>query len=145
MTLRNFKGGDPGTRENLNVIVELARKIENFSGDGLILVTHSTNGVQISIDRDALQSLIPKYRAPASGIRRAFCKEDAPFGTVIDCYLDIDDTGEEIEVTITITGGSHLKYAAPLLVDGLLIWVVYDTVDEKWRNVGNPYESTVVC
>lgn len=51
--------------------------------------------------------------------RLAYCKEDAPAGLIIDCYLDTDLVGEEVEVTCNIAqAGANLGDATPLLITG---------------------------
>lgn len=56
-------------------------------------------------------------------IRKAFCKNDAGASHTIACYLDEDQTGEEVTVICTISGVNNLNSAIPRLAQGDLIFV----------------------
>ncbi|MGA1979453.1 MAG: hypothetical protein ABSG99_02655 [Sedimentisphaerales bacterium] len=78
---------------------------------------------------------------PAVGIgeiHRAFCKGDAPGDTKITCYLDTDETGTQIEVHCSISGGGNLNQADPHLVDGLEISVRND--NGTWKPAGQIFQ-----
>ena len=59
-----------------------------------------------------------------SGVRLAYCKEDAPGDNTIDCYLDTNETGTEVAVTCHICKGSALNEATPRLADNDEIFVI---------------------
>lgn len=64
-------------------------------------------------------------------IHKAYCKTNASAATTIDCYLDVDETGPEIEVHCNVFGGGYLDSAFPELFDGDMIKVQKDG-DEWW-------------
>lgn len=80
----------------------------------------------------------------SGSIHLAYCKEDAPADTVITCYLDIDETGEEIEVQCSTTpSGTNLENAAPLLKDGDLVFVIQKK--DVWYCIGKPFFKMPPC
>ena len=80
-------------------------------------------------------------RHPGGGgnaVRRAFVKT-TPTGTdvTVDVYLGVDTTGDEVEVTCYIYGGGYLVDAHPTLVDGMPLYVQFDSATGVWRNVND--------
>ena len=75
-------------------------------------------------------------------VRLAYCKDDAGAATVIDCYLDVDTTGEVIEVECDIAGGGNLNSATPRLTDGLIMPVV--EIDDVWYSLF-PFQAKEDC
>ena len=65
----------------------------------------------------------PPAARPGGPTHKAYCKNDAGAATTIVCYLDTDETGQEITVNCSIAGGGNLNTAIPRLTDGLLIFV----------------------
>lgn len=69
-----------------------------------------------------------------SVLRKAYCKENAPLDTVIDCYLDIDDPDSTvIAVNCSVVDGSgseNLNGALPRLTIGDLLIVT--KLGEDW-------------
>ena len=69
-----------------------------------------------------------------TGVRIAYCKDNASTGLTINCFLGVDETGPEITVTCAITGGgTDLNKALPQLSDGLPMLVYND--QGTWRSV----------
>jgi len=76
-------------------------------------------------------------------IRKAYPIADAGLGKTIDCYLDTDLTGEEVEVNCSIFGGSDLNEASPLLekeADPIFI----SAIGDEWWCV-SPFDVTEEC
>lgn len=65
--------------------------------------------------------------------RKAYAKAAAGAGNTIVCYLDTDETGDEITVTISIVAGSNLNSALPRLENGTLLTVWNDA--GTWRSI----------
>ena len=93
--------------------------------------------IQTAADREQMQSpeMVQKNKAvrfppAATAIHKAYCKTDAGAAAIIVCYLDEDETGEEITVGCSITGGGNLNSAIPRLEDGTLIFVT--KIDGTW-------------
>ena len=106
--------------------LELLTKIRGVGGTSVLL---SPTGITI------------KSKQPTLPIRLAFCKTAASSGTSIVCYLDTDETGEEITVECSISGGSDLNTAIPRLTDGLeiLVW----QINGVWKT--NTFQATTDC
>ncbi len=66
------------------------------------------------------------------GARLAYCKTDAPDSDEIDCYLDTDETGEQVTVKCRIANGSSLMYASEYLKDGDAFLVI--KVNGVWES-----------
>lgn len=77
-------------------------------------------------------------------IRWAYCKEDAGEDDTIDCYLDVDGTGEEITVYCNLSGIINLYEASRLLKDGDILPVYYDIDEDKWRSVEAFYVTSEI-
>lgn len=77
-----------------------------------------------------------------SAIRLAFCKTDAPASSTIICYLDIDETGEEISVKCDIIGTSDLNNAVVRLVDGYPLKVAM--INGEWHCLGD-FQKSLDC
>lgn len=75
--------------------------------------------------------------------RKAYAKAAAGTGNTIVCYLDTDETGDEITVTISIVGGVDLNGALPRIENGTLLTVWNDA--GTWRNAGNPFQASGPC
>ena len=67
-----------------------------------------------------------------SNIHKAYAKADAPASGSITCYLDTDETGEEIPVSCEVVGGTNLNAAIPRLENGDRITVWKD--GSTWRS-----------
>ncbi len=66
--------------------------------------------------------------------RKAYVRITPGETETVECYLDTDDTGEEITVTCEITGGgAKLNEVMPRLTNGRMFYVTYDSDDELWR------------
>jgi len=95
--------------------------------------------ISVAAKNEQLQSpeSVQKTKAVRySGLaRKAYCKTDAPEDTKIVCYLDTDETGEEVDVYPNVHGGHNLDKVVPRLKDGLMMWAVWDAVDSKWRTL----------
>ncbi len=76
------------------------------------------------------------------GLHKAYCKDNASTGSTIDCYLDTDTTGEEIEVNCILFATSDLQDCAPLLVDSQLILV--EKIGAAWWCVWW-FNNTIIC
>ena len=67
-------------------------------------------------------------------IRKAYVDgADAMTDTTVDCFLDVDTTGEKVSVNCVICGGSALNTAYPRLADGTLFHVYNDA--GTWRSL----------
>jgi len=94
--------------------------------------------------------LVQKTRAlrasAGTGIHHAFCKTDAPAGCEIICYLDEDETGEEIEVHCRISGGGnkYLNASSRRLENGDSLEVTKIN-DEWWALEGFQTSEDCVC
>lgn len=66
----------------------------------------------------------------AGDVRIAYVKTFPGAGTDVDCYLDIDITGEDVTVTCNISNGSNLNQAMPMLAPGDIIIVT--RLDDTW-------------
>lgn len=80
----------------------------------------------------------PRPRS-VSGIRLAYCKTDAPAGSTITCYLDVDETGEEISVRCDIIGTVNLNNAVIRLVDGYPLKVAM--INGGWHAISDFQKS----
>jgi hypothetical protein len=56
-------------------------------------------------------------------VRVAYVKTTPAAVSVVDVYLDTDTTGEEVQVTCSITDGTALNASSPLLTVGDMIFV----------------------
>lgn len=93
--------------------------------------------------------LVPRWvgfpLAPHNRVRLAYCKTDAPAGDTITCYLDVDETGEEITVQCEIScavGSASLQKALPYLMDGVCIKVV--NIKGTWHCL-QVFQYTDIC
>ena len=85
-----------------------------------VIGPNKLTGVLGNLTRRQLSS--PAGEAGTS-IRIAYVKTTPGADTTVDCYLDTDVTGEEIEVTCSIAGLGVLNAALPRISDGDLIFV----------------------
>jgi hypothetical protein len=106
----------------------------------------TSNGILNSADTGPFQLI---YKAGESGLvncvavfplaassipRRAFCKTDAGSGGTIVCYLDTDETGQEVTVTCKLSRANNLNECFPLLQNGEEIAVYFDSNTATWRS-----------
>lgn len=77
-------------------------------------------------------------------IRKAYVNGSVSTSAIQACFLDTDTTGESVNVTCTICGGSDLSEASPRLANGILIYVTYDPVSQIWRCI-SPFQATEDC
>ena len=70
-----------------------------------------------------LGNLTRRQLFTAAEVHKAYVKTTPGVVETVACYLDTDNTGEEITVTCSIIGGSALNSAVPRLADGELIFV----------------------
>lgn len=114
--------------------------------DQLNRSTHNTS-TAAKTERPSSPHIIQGGRAfragGGGGNRKAYAKAAAGAGNTIVCFLDTDDTGDEITVTIEIANGSDLNEAFPVLSDGTLLTVWNDA--GTWRNAGNPFIGNEDC
>jgi hypothetical protein len=75
-------------------------------------------------------------------IKKAYVKTTPGATTTLACYLDVDATGEEIDVACVIDGGGNLNACVPSVVDGDYIWV--KRVGAAWVNV-TPFMAAEAC
>lgn len=78
-------------------------------------------------------------------LRRAFVKSTPGAVTAVDVFLDVDTTGQEVEVECYIYGGGNLNAAFPTLVDGMPLYVQFDVATGKWKNVTSLYKIGADC
>ena len=124
--LDRFTNGDPNLVSRLNELVEIARQVENMSGDDTIKVRHTASGINISMDRQRLGV------GSSSRIYNAFVETTPGAVETVSCWLsDTDGTGETITVYCSVIGGTALNSAYPRLADGERIAVFNDGT--YWR------------
>jgi hypothetical protein len=82
--------------------------------------------------------------AHGSGLRRAYCKDDADAKQTMDCFLDIDTTGEQITATAMVAQGdsTNLNSCWPVLEDGDPISVT--KIGSTWYIVGD-FQPIDIC
>lgn len=137
--LERFTQGPPETVRKLNALVDAVNQINVMTGDGIIKVRRTPDGIVFTADIQAIQEKMPK--TPAVGtevkIHAVFPVANASAGDTssISCYVDIDNTGDPVNVNVEISGGGNLAAAAPLLFNGTRFYA---------EKSGNNYYSTTV-
>lgn len=114
---------------------ELDRRVGQLEGD--------IEQLREEVNRIPVRHEPPLPPTEAAGIHKAYCKTDAPDdSTIITCYLDENDTGQEIEVHCRVYAATALAECVPELKIGKEI-DVYKIGDEWWS--GDPYNGYVEC
>jgi len=130
--LQNFTTGSPDAISKLNNLIRAVRELQNFSGDGIITAKKTPTGYVIGINFNQLITRMPDSRKV---VRKAYCKTDAGAGTTLACYLDSDDSNDEVTVNFNTTNGTALNACLPPLSDGDMILVI--NIDGDWWCTGN--------
>ena len=118
-----LKGEKLKAKDYNSIVAAVEKVVASMLGNGLMDVT----GLQT-------RRIPSKADVSSNTLRKAYCKDDAGAATTIDCFLDVDTTGPEIEVNFEIAGGGNTNAAIPRLSDGDLIWVTQDS-DGDWHCV----------
>jgi hypothetical protein len=74
-------------------------------------------------DDDGTSRIVGIPLAGSIGTHIAYVKTTPGAVTEVDCYLDVDATGDEITVKCSIAGSVKLNAATPRIADGLPIFV----------------------
>ncbi len=134
MTVEKFTSGKPETQRKLNLLVDAIRSLQTLNGDVFIRAANTPVGTTVRLNIAAVLERIMKNKG-ADVLRRAFVKTTPGATTTLICFLDVDTTGEEVNIECTIYGGGNLDEAHPAFVDGDPLWVAYNTIDGEWQNV----------
>ncbi len=139
MALQRFTSGPAETVERLNELVDALNQVLAITGDPFIRTASSpSGGTTLRLNIDEVLRRVMRYRnVGGSGAmpRRAFVKTTPGATTTLVCFLDVDTTGEEVNVICTIYGGGNLDEAHPPFVDGDPLWVAYNVIAGEWQNV----------
>jgi hypothetical protein len=136
MTLNNLTSGDPALRAIMNELFAIARKVENISGNGEVQVSHTANGINISVERRRSGG---GGSGSGTSTRWAKLTEDATASDTIHANLLGASDGiadEETETTLyaEILNSSRLDLAMPRLSEGDIIPVT----ERVYDNEGTP-------
>ena len=80
--MEDFRNGNPELKNKLNELVAIARKVENISGGGEVKIRHTSNGINISVDRQRASG-----GSSTPELYWAECAEDAPSSATITCNI----------------------------------------------------------
>jgi hypothetical protein len=126
--------GKQPSRLEYNSLINVVNKLNSVTGRNGVRVSNTPYGMTILGSSTA-----------GTVLRKAFVSGEAEVSPIIDCFLDVDSTGEEITVLCEIAGGANLSEAIPRLEDGDLIYVIPDTDTEGgWRSVMT-FQATADC
>jgi hypothetical protein len=108
----------------LNQLWNKVEKLDEIRGDGFINFKRAGGRITANINIAAIRKRMTRGGTGGGGtVHKAFPIADAIAGSTIECYLDVDTTGDEITVNCSIAGGSDLNEAIPKLTNGLTIFV----------------------
>ena len=99
-----------------------------------------TEGSIISVDVSAIDIRVTTIESEK--IHKAYVKTDPGDDADISAYLDVDDTGDVIDISAAIVDGTALNSAIPRIGDGDLIHVWED--DGVWRTFF-PFQASEDC
>ncbi len=111
MKIKRLKASDPFTVKLFNSIIDRLNLLSNIRGRNGVSAHLTSGGVSI------------RGSSNKNDIHLAYAKAAAGAASTIDCYLDVDETGTEVTVTCSISGGTTLNSAIPRLDNGDLIFV----------------------
>jgi len=78
----------------------------------------------------------PISSVTSDGVKIAYCKVNAGDGNTIDCFLNVDTTGNSISVHCSLPPGVfNLSDCVPLLKEGMFMGVIYDSIAEQWKSL----------
>ena len=141
MSVERFLTGKPETQRKLNLLVDAIKSLQSLNGDIFIRAANTPAGTTVRLNFPAVLERVMKNLGSSGGgtsssiLRRAFVKTTPGATTTLICFLDIDTTGEEVNVECTIYGGGNLNEAHPSFVDGDELWVAYNVIAGEWQNV----------
>lgn len=109
----------------------------NLRGDGIIEVKHIGQGQTLNLSINQLLRRIAHVKVGGGGNRLAFSKDAAAANTdSFTCFLDVDGTGDEIDVAPVVnTTVIAMSLAAPRLYDGTPLTV--------WKDSGGTWRTAV--
>ena len=134
MKIDRFTQGKPDTVRKINEIVDAVNSLLHMTGDGFVNVQRSPTGTTLSLSMNELKTRFMNFGG-GTQLRRAFVKTTPGATTTLVCFLDIDTTGQEVNVECTIYEGGNLDDAFPSFTDGDPLWVAFNAIDGEWQNV----------
>ncbi len=141
-----FTKGDPETIAKMNDIVKAVNNLMRMTGDGFVNVQHGLNSATtISFSMHELKARFMNFGGGGGEAHRAFVKTTPGATTSVDVYLYEDASDTEVTVSCYIYGGGNLEDAYPTLVDGMPLYVQYDSITSAWKNVTRIDKIGVNC
>lgn len=145
--MEHFTGGRYSARRKLNNMLRDIDAFKHITGSDLINIQRTLSGPTVGLNFGILQQRLPKAGGSTGGIHIAFCKQYAPSGNNIPCYLDVNESGDEILVYCIISGGTRLNRCTPYLTTGMPLLVkkgLYgDNPDVWWCTFPFHYWTTI--
>lgn len=137
MAVERFTTGKPETQRKLNLLVDAVKSLQTLNGGPFIRAVNTPVGTTVRLNFAAVLERIMKNSESevGTGIRRAFVKTTPGATTTLVCFLDVDTTGEEVNIECTIYGGGNLDEAHPAFVDGDPLWIAFNVIADEWQNV----------
>ncbi len=142
--IKPFTKGNPETRRMMNELVHAINNALRMTGDGFINVQRSPTGTTLSLSMNELKARFMNFGG-GNEVHRAFVKTTPGATTSVDVYLDTDASDTEVTVSCYIYGGGNLEDAYPTLVDGMPLYVQYDSATSAWKNVTRIDKIGVNC
>lgn len=132
-----FFEGSPELVRKLNILVAAIKNLLAMNGDTFIRVNNTPAGTTFRLNFNAVKErmLTAIEKSSGSNLRRAFVKTTPGATTTLECFLDIDATGTEVNVECTVYGGGNLDEAHPTFIDGDPLWVAFNVIANEWQNV----------
>ncbi len=130
--LKRLYSGEKIKNKLINDIIDKVNVISNIKG---------RNGVTTTVTNQGIMLRGSGISAIGALVRKAYVKTTPDAVNTVDCYLDIDATGDEITVSCSdfIVGGTALNAVIPRLINGIKIYVA--KFGDTWECVGVPFQT----